>query len=1035
MIERIIQWSLERRVVVLLLAVALFIYGIFAGSKLPIDVLPDLNRPTVTVLTELHGAGAEEVETQLTAPLESSLNGLPGVTRLRSVSTQGLSLIWVEFDWDSDIFRNRQVVTERLQQVATLLPQTAVPALGPISSIMGEIMLIGLVGEESSSIELRTIADTVLKPRLLALPGVSVVSVIGGDKRQYQVSTRIATLLSSGVTIEEIREAIQRANRPAEGGVLPLAHQEVIYRAFGQVAGERELASIAVLRDAGGSREIVPLREISTVQIAGDPAKRGDAGMNGEPGVVISIQKQPQADTLKLTKLVDQELSAIEASLKDGVRIEKGLFRQADFINRSVDNVVHAIVVGAVLIVVVLLAFLANLRTTVITLVTIPLSLAISVIVFQLLGASINTMTLGGLAIAIGELVDDAIVDVENVFRRLKENSKAISPRPTILVIFEASREIRNSIVIATLIVITVFIPLFFLVGIEGRIFAPLGMAYIVSILISLLVAITVTPVLCSYLLTTAKDKHSAQETALVRWFKGIHLRLLYWIERWFKQACWGVAITFVIAIFLAWHSGREFLPKFNEGSLTINALLPPEASLSESSRIGASIERALLQIPEVLSTGRRTGRADLDEHAQGVNSSEIETNLRPDGRPPLVVMGEIRELLSRFPGVQIDVGQPISHRIDHLLSGVEAQIVVKIFGPDLLALRELGERVAELGRTTQGLVDVRVEQQLQIPQMHLQPNYPAMATYGVEKDALMQTFATAIGSEPITQIIERGHRVDVRLFIPELTQSFGDHVSMLPVRASDGNVIRLGDLVSFESAKGPNLISRDNGSRRIGVYANVGEIDLGAAVTKWRQTIDANIDLPAGYSIRFEGQLESQKSASRLIWMLGAAAVVAVGLLLFGHYRGWWLVLQIMLSVPFAAIGGLLAVIFTTDVFSIATLVGLITVTGIATRNGVMMIDHIIHLTAIEGAPKSEATIYRAAQERLVPVLMTALTAILALVPILVAPHEPGREILYPVAVVLFGGLLSGTVLNLLLTPTIFSRLAHRVGWGDIKR
>lgn len=1027
MIDRIIQLSLHRRALVLTVALALFVYGLVVGRTIPIDVFPDLNRPLVTVLTEVHGLGAEEIETQITAPLELSINGAPGVARVRSASSQGISIIWAEFDWSTEIFNARQVVTERLQQARPLLPPDMTPVLGPISSIMGEIMLIGVTGDGVAPTEVRTFAETVIRPRLLSIPGISLVSVIGGERQQYEVAPSLPMLYAQGLTLDDIVVAVREANGAAAGGVVPSGYRDVPVRGVGRLQGRGDLDALVIFKEHGGDRQSIPLRQIATIAERGDPARRGDAGVNGVPGVILSIQKQPQGDTIALTKAVERELQLLQGSLPAGIKVKSDLFRQAEFIERSVANVIHALVVGALLIAVVLILFLMNARTTIITLVTIPLSLGLTVIVFHWLGLSINTMTLGGLAIAIGELVDDAIVDVENVFRRLKENAVQPEPRPILLVVFEASREIRNSIVIATAIVITVFIPLFFLSGIEGRIFQPLGAAYVIAILASLLVAVTVTPVLCTYLLRPERARGLETDSRLVTVLKAAHLRLLGHVRGRYSLWVGGTVLGFIGALLLSSQAGREFLPPFNEGSLTINVALPPEASLGEASQLGSKVEQALLAVPEVVSTGRRTGRAELDEHAQGVNSSEIEVELRRSERSQREVLADIRSTLARFPGAEVDVGQPISHRIDHILSGVEAQIVVKIFGADLNALRTLGRSVVEIGRGVEGLVDLRVEPQVLVSQVEIKPQREVLATLGISTREIVATVDHAVGGEPATEIVSGARRIPVVVRLPEIYDSFGAEIKGVPVRTGQGTLVPLERVATFESVQAPNLIGRENGSRKLGVYANVAGRDLGSVVQEWQKRLAAELTLPPGYLIRFEGQYESQGAAARVLWILGLLALMVVGVILFSHYRNLRNVGQILLSVPFAAIGALLGVYLTTNVFSIASLVGLITVTGIATRNGVMMIDHIVHLTEVEGAPRDWDTLCRAAQERLVPVLMTALTAMLALVPILAAPYEPGRELLYPVAVVIFGGLCTGTLLNLALTPVLYGVLS---GW-----
>lgn len=1023
MLNHIIRLSLRHALLVLLGAVALSLYGLYTLTLLPIDVFPDLNRPVVTIFTEAPGLAPEEVEARITWPIENAMNGATDVFRVRSASTIGLSIVWVEFGWASDIYQDRQVITEKLQQVAASLPEGVKPALGPIASIMGEIMLIGLTADQKTSpMALRTLADWTLRPRLLAIKGVAQVSVIGGERQELQVLVDPARLRNYHLPLAAVAEAVERTNSNATGGFLVRGPQEVLVRALGNVQTLDDVRQAVIPRSAAEATATpLQVQHVAEVRLGGPLSKRGDAGLNGQPAVILSVQKQPHADTIALTRTIERELQSLQQFLPAGVTVHPDIFRQSTFIERAVHNVEEALRDGALLVTLVLFLFLFNLRTTVITLTAIPLSLLSTLIVFRLFDLSINTMTLGGLAIAIGELVDDAIVDVENVFRRLRENRQSPTPRPPLQVIFAASSEVRNSIVFATIIVILVFLPLFALSGIEGKIFAPLGIAYITAILASLLVSLTVTPALCWYLLPAMKQMAHTQDSFVVRALKRLHSRGLDAVFAYPRVALGSVIGLFAIAVVLSTTFGKEFLPPFNEGAVTINLLLPPGTSLQESNRIGRIAEAMLRDIPEIHLTGRRTGRAELDEHAEGVHSSEIDVELSPSQRSRQTILQEIRDQLHTLPGVVVNVGQPISHRIDHLVSGVRAQIAIKIFGADLGVLRRKAAEVRQVAAAVPGVVDLQTEQQTLIPQLHLRVNRHKAAQYGVPVGDIAAAIEMALQGTVVTQVLDGQKSFDVVIRLAESARHDREALQALPISTPDDRLLPLGLLVDIEESLGPNIIVREDVGRRIVVSANVAGRDLVSTVEDVRARVASQVHFPEGYFVVYGGQFESQASAARLIAVLGIASLLGIFLVLYLHFQQVSLALQIMLSIPFAFIGSALGVFATQGVFSIASLVGLVTLTGIAARNGIMLIDHYLHLLQHEGEAWSLAMIYRGATERLSPVLMTALTAILALLPILLTPDEPGREILFPVAVVIFSGLCSSTLFNLVITPLVF--------------
>jgi len=1025
MLNSIIRFSLANRTLVVAFSAFLVVYGSYVIVNLPVDVLPDINRPVVTIMTEGHGLAPEEVERLVTFPLETLLNGATNVERVRSVSGAGLSIVYVEFGWDTDIYIARQIVTERLQLAATQLPPNTVPVMGPISSIMGGIHLLSLRVEEgaTSDLDLRTLADWTIRPRLLAIPGVAQVINMGGGVKQYQVLVNPQRMRDLSVSLAEVQQAIALSNSSTTGGFLNRSGKEFLIRNMGRIESLDDLRDTVV-----GLRGSLPvyLKDIARVEF-GPQVKRGESAYNGQHAVIIQISKQPGANTLELTELVDDALDEIRSGLPAGVVVDPAVFRQADFISTAIGNVVEALRDASILVVIVLFLFLLNFRTTAITLTAIPMSFLITAVMMKLFGITINTMMLGGLAIAIGELVDDAIVDVENVFRRLRENRHSSHPLPALTVVFRASSEIRNSIVFATLIVILVFLPLFFLGGVEGRLFVPLGVAYVVSILASLLVSLTLTPVLCHYLLSHSNLLEREKDGWLVRQLKWLQTRLLDVTLDHPGKVIMGAAVlvAFAISLIFSPQMGRAFLPGFNEGSFTVNVLADPGTSLPRSDEIGMQAERLLLEVPEVGSTGRRTGRAELDEHAEGVHYSEIEVTLTP-GRPKEEVEAEIREKMDQIPNVDVNVGQPISHRIDHLLSGTFAQIAVKIFGEDLTVLRSLAEEVEQLMANTPGVADLYIEQQVPIPQVRIQVNRTVAARYGLGVGEITEALETALNGRSITQVLEEQRSFDVFVRLDHFWRDNLEFLDDLLVDLPGGGKVPLAQLASIEMNTGPNQILRENGLRRMVVQCNVAGRDLGSTVEEIRDKVSAQVEFPEGYFISYGGQFESQTEATRLILLLSIISVSAIFVLLYSHFKRASLALQIMLTLPLSFIGAVAAIFLTDRILSVASLVGFITLLGISARNGIMMISHYLHLMQYEGESFNKKMIIRGTLERLVPVMMTVLTTALGLLPLALSRGVAGKEILYPVAVVILGGLLSSTLLNMVVLPSIFYKFGR---------
>ncbi len=1021
MLARLVRGSLRQRLLVLAASLLLIGYGLYEALRLPVDVFPALDRPTVTVMTEAEGMAPEEVEQLVTFPLEAAVNGVPGVTRVRSVSGVGLSIVYVEFDWGTDLYRNRQQVAERLAVIGAQLPAGVTPHMGPVTSIMGEIMLVALYAKAppTTPMALRDLADWVVRPRLLTIPGVSQVIPIGGEVRQAQVIPDVRMLGDLAVTLIELETAVQGFARNTSGGFLEKQSRELLIRNLARTTRLEDLQNLVVANRDGAP---VLLRQVAEVRWAAR-VKRGDASFNAGPAVILSVQKQPQADTVQLTRQVEAALDALWSTLPPDSLGKEVLFRQADFITASVTNVEEALRDAAIIVAVVLLLFLVNGRTTFISLMALPVSLLTTALVFHWLGLSINTMTLGGLAIAVGELVDDAVVGVENVLRRLRGwRRSGADPRTVLRVIADATLEVRSAIVYSTLIIVLVFVPLFALPGIEGRLFTPLGVAYITAIVASTLVSLTLTPALCYWLLPRARLVERG-DGPLVRGLKAIDRRLLGWSFRHGRLLLGVAALTVATAAAAVPFFPRSFLPAFNEGTLTVNVLLNPGSSLTESNRVGNLAETLIAQVPEVVKTGRRTGRAELDEHAEGVHYTEIDVDLAPSDRSREAILADIRTRLAPLPAV-VSLGQPIAHRLDHLLSGVRAQIAIKVYGNDLDTLRGLAEELRRRLARLPGLVDLQVEKQVRIPQAQVRVDYARAAAFGITPAAVNTALATLVGGKEVAQIIEDSRRVGVVLRVADADRT-PEGLGNLLIETPGGHLpLRL--IASIEENDGPNQVSRENGRRRTVVSANSDGTNLTNLVADVRRTM-AELPLPEGYFLGLEGQFQAQEQATRLIALLSLVSLTLVFLVLYSRYQSTVLTLMIMVNVPLALVGSVVALEFSGETLSVASLIGFVTLTGIATRNGILTIDRYLDLMALERRPFGIDLITQGSLDRLTPVLMTALTTALALLPLMLSPEAPGKEILYPVAIVIFGGLASSTLLDVILTPVMFHRWGRR--------
>ncbi|HML43287.1 MAG TPA: efflux RND transporter permease subunit [Hyphomicrobium zavarzinii] len=1014
MFNAIVRGSLANRILVLVAAVAMSIYGLVTLSRLPVDVFPDLNRPTVTLMAEAEGLAPEEVEQLVTFPIETAMNGMPGVTRVRSVSGVGLSIVYVEFDWSTEIYRARQQVAERLQLVREQLPPGIGAQMGPISSVMGEIMLIAMSSETADPMTLRELADFTLRPQLLTVSGVSQVIPIGGQVRQYRIIPDPRRMAGLDIGFDAIEDAIKSFGANTGGGFVDQKTREYLIRNIGRSTRIEDLRNLVVAYRSG---QAVTLSQVASVDFAAR-TKRGDAGFNAKPAVILAIQKQPNADTVTITREIERVLPELQRVMPEGVRVTDIQFRQATFIESSIANVKKVLVEALVVVAVVLFAFLLNWQTTLISLLAIPLSVLTSVIVFQAMGLSINTMTLGGLAIAIGALVDDAVVDVENIYRRLGLHRAAggRDRRSIAEVVAAASIEVRTGILYATAIIVLVFIPLFALSGIEGRLFAPLGIAFIVSILASLLVSMTVTPVLAYWLLPRMKHL-SEHESGLVRVLKRCQRRGLVWC---FERPTFVVGmpvIAVAAALVAAAYLPRAFLPSFNEGTVLVSVTLQPGVSLAESDRIGRLAEKIVAEVPEVHSVGRRTGRAELDEHAEGVHTSELDVDLKRSDRSRETVLADIRARLTVLPA-SITVGQPIAHRLDHMLSGVRAQIALKIYGDDYDTLRSLAAGLETRLRSIPGIVDLQTEKQVRIPELQVRIDYEKAKRYGLNPSTITQSLETLSNGRVVSEIIDRQRRFDVVLRLSDedrTTRALGDMLIESPAGR-----IPLSSVAEVIETDGPNQILRENGRRRIAVLANTDGSDMARIVAAVRAEL-ADAPLPQGYFTNLEGQFQAEEEASRLIALLSLVSLALIFVVLYTRYRSTALALIIMGNVPLALIGSVAALWLAGQPFSVASAIGFITLTGIATRNGILKISHYINLVLFEGERFGREMVVRGTLERLTPVLMTALAAGIALVPLMIGADEPGKEILHPVAITIFGGLVTATLLDAFLTPVLF--------------
>ncbi|HZJ32112.1 MAG TPA: efflux RND transporter permease subunit [Vicinamibacterales bacterium] len=1020
--KRLIQWSIDHHWIVIGLSLLLFGAGVWTAQQMPIDVFPDLTAPTVTILTEGHGMAPEEMESLVTFPIESAINGASGVRRVRSATAVGIAVVWVEFDWGTNIFMARQLVSEKLSLVSGVLPpQVERPVLAPVSSIMGEILFFAISSAQDDPLTLRTIADTTVRRRLLAVPGVSQVTPIGGAERQFQVIAHPDALRANAVSLTELLDAARGASQNTSAGVYTEGAQEYVLEAIGRVRTPEEIGeTVVALR---GSRSVL-VRDVADVR-EGAAFKRGEGSRNGKAAVIVGVQKQPGANTIEVTQRLDQQLDVLQKELPAGYTIDRRIFRQADFIEVAVNNVVSALRDGGILVVIIVLLFLSNLRASAITLTAIPLSLAAAVLALRAFGASINTMTLGGMAIAIGALVDDAIIDVENVVRRLRENmARPEGERvPAATIVRDATLEIRSSIVFATVIIVMVFLPVFGLAGIEGRLLTPLAFAYIVALLASLAVAIFVTPALCFAFLPNARSIQRGHDGWLTQRLKGLFARTLPPILDRPNLVIAASLLLLVAAVAALSRAGTAFLPEFHEGSLTVQANTLPGTSLAKSDEIGRRVERILLSQPEVVATARRTGRAEYDEHVQGVEAAEIDVGLRETSRSRDELLASLRREFSTLPGTNVTIGQPISHRIDHMLSGTRANIAVKLFGDDLLTLRRLGETVREAVASVPGVVDLSLEQQMNVPFVRFVLNRPMIARYGLRPSDVAEAIEASFAGATVGRIFDRGTAFDLLVKFDAASAADFDRIADLPIDTPGSGPIPVRLVADVRREEGPNMVLRENVQRRIVISCNVAGRDLGSVVRDIQAAVAQDVSMPAGYRVEYGGQFESEQSASRRLLALGVLAMGGLFLLLvlaFGRPRD---ALIVMVNLPLALIGGVVGVFLSGGVLNVATMIGFITLFGIATRNGIMLVSHIHHLMEEEGVTDFRAAVERGARERLVPILMTAMAAGLALIPLALGGGQSGSEIQTPMAIVILCGLVTSTFLNMAVVPTLYLR------------
>jgi CzcA family heavy metal efflux pump len=1022
MVDRLTKICIENRLIIIAASFVLFIIGAYVSMNMKVDVFPDLTAPTVTIMTDAHGMAPEEVEALITYPIESTINGATGVRRVRLDSTFGISTVYVEFDWGTDIYRARQVVNEKLQLVSSSLPKEVVPVLAPISSIMGEIMYIGLRSDKMPIMDVKETADFVVRKRLLSVPGVSQVVSIGGEVKQYQVNIDPHKLIAFDVSLNEVVEAVKSNNENFSAGVMKSGSQDYLIRGIGRVKSASDIENAVVT-----SRDGIPVlvKDIANVKI-GHAFRIGDASVDTKPAVVLAIQKQPDANTVELTKRLDGVIEEIKKTLPEGIIIDTDIFRQADFIQRAINNVRKVVLEGGILVIAIILLFLGNLRATVISVTAMPLSLIFAVFVMKYFDITINTMTLGGMAIAIGVIVDDAIIYVENVFRRLNENyHKPEEMRQSAFkVIFNASKEIRGPIINATLIIIVVFVPLFFLSGIEGQLLKPLGISYMVSIGASLLVALTVTTAMCAYLLRKGRFLEQSGESRVIHWLKKAYKPALDFSIRKPGVVITVAAIGFALSLIPLFFIGRSFLPSFNEGSFTVMVATAPGTSLEKSSEIGTLVEQILLNHPNVVKTSRKTGRGELDEHGKSANVSEIEAKLDRKGRKLHDILAELRASMAAIPGTVVTFGQPISHRIDHMLSGTTANIAVKVFGPELFMLRAISEDVRAEMSAVKGIEDLSVEQQVDIPQLRISPKRSELSRYGKSIVQVAEAVEVAMSGHVVTRTLEGDRGFDVLVKFDDSLKKDIQSIGSLLIDTPSGAKVPLSALTDITSAKGPNSISRENVQRKMVIQANVAGRDLRSVYEDVKGRIEKNIKLPPGYFIEYGGQFQSEAEASRMISILSVLSMLAIFLILYIEFGSFKTAGLVMVNLPLALIGGIIVILLTDRVINIASIVGFITLFGIATRNGILLVSHYRHLILEEGKSLRVA-VYQGSMERLRPVIMTALASGLALVPFALAADKPGNEILSPLAIVILGGLLSSTALNMVVIPALYVRFA----------
>lgn len=1024
MLDKIIRFSLQNRAFVLMAAVLLMVGGIYTTSHIDVDVFPDLNAPTVVVMTEATGMAPEEVERLVTFPVETAMNGASDVRRVRSSSTAGFSVVWVEFDWGTDIYRDRQIVSEKLAEVGeSLPPDCGKPTLGPQSSILGEAMIIGLDSDTTSMQDLRTLADWTFRPRLLSLGGVAQVTVIGGDIKEYQIKLSPEKMKHYDVSLQEVISATESMNRNSTGGVLYEYGNEYIIRGL-LSTDDIDGIGRAVVRMQGDVP--ITLNNIAEIAVGPKAPVLGVASHRGKPAVLMTVTKQPDASTALLTEKLDKAVEDLKSQIPSDVNVSTDIFRQQKFIDSSIDNIKKSLYEGALFVIIVLFFFLMNVRTTLISLVTIPLSLLVSVLTLKFMGLTINTMSIGGMAIAIGSLVDDAIVDVENVFKHLRQNRKLPESErlPVLEVVFNASREVRLPILNSTFIIVVSFVPLFFLTGMEGRMLRPLGIAFITALFASTLVALTLTPVLCSFLLGSEKSDKAGKEPALVRWLQKIYNVALEWVLSHKKLTLGSVAALFAVALALFCSFGSSFLPAFNEGSFTINVSTLPGVSLEESDNVGRRAEMLLLSVPEIKTVARKTGRAELDEHALGANVSEIEAPFELSDRPKKAVVEEIRHKLGTLPGVNVEIGQPISHRIDAMLSGTRANIAIKLFGTDLNKMFEIGNQIKTEISAIPGVVDLNVEQQVERPQLQIVPKREMLAKYGVTPSEFTDMVEVYLAGRTVSRVYEGNRVFDLTVKADDDSRSTIEAIRDMPVDVVGGKV-PFSQIAEIRSAAGPNTINRENVARKIVISANVSDGDLQGAVNRIRKTINDNVPLPEGYHVEYGGQFESAQSATRTLLVTSLMAILVIFLLLYGQFKNVRQASAVLLNLPLALIGGVFAIFFADGIISIPAIIGFISLFGIATRNGMLLIDRYNELR--QGGLSLHDAVMRGSLDRLNPILMTALTSALALIPLALGGDLPGNEIQSPMAKVLLGGLLTSTMLNGFIVPVVYILISKK--------